>query len=177
MMRTATYLFFITVVSFLLVGCNIKDNKTTIEIVDNNRHYYPILVEQKLDIMFEVKNTGDAPFILDDIITSCGCIMVKKSSINQIPKGKTGRLMMQYDSRKNIGYVKHYITLYGNFTTTDKIEIMFDVNVVPNNLYTKDYEELYREKIEKEGGVKTFVDGDESRKGYYLTTDKDIVIE
>lgn len=154
-----------------LSACASKDNKTTIEIEDNHRHYYPILTGQELNIKFEIKNTGKHPFILSDIFTSCGCVVIKNSSINTIPAGKSGFLILRYDSSKNIGYVKHYVTLYGNFATTNMKEIVFDVNVVPNASYTKDYEELYKEKNQKEGGLKGLVDGDESQKGYYLDSD------
>ncbi|MCE9107435.1 DUF1573 domain-containing protein [Bacteroides pyogenes] len=148
-----------------------KNDKTTIEIIDNYRHYYPIRAGQELDIMFKIQNTGKKTLVLTDIMTSCGCIVVKKSTINTIPAGKTGHLILKYDSSKNIGYVKHYITLYGNFTNTNLKEIVFDVNVVPNALYTKDYEELHQEKKEQKGGIETLVDGDESRKGYYMDSD------
>lgn len=171
------YFILILAVLVSITGCYDKNKKTTLKITDNYRHYYPICVGQELDIMFEIENTGEYPFILSDIVTSCGCLTLKKSSINVIRAGKKGMLRMTYDSRKNIGYVKHYITLYGNFTTTNKIDIVFDVNVVPDAQYTKDYEELYRDKVSKQGGLKRFVDGDENTKGYYMTTEKDIILE
>lgn len=157
-----------------LTGCiDIKNKKTTIAIVDNDRHYYPIVQGQKLEMMFPIKNTGKYPLIVTDIFTSCGCLVLeKKSSVNTIPPGKEGRLLVTYNSNKNIGYVKHYVTLYGNFLGTDKQEVSFDVHVVPSALYTKDYEELYEEEKEKDGGLKNMVDGDENNKGYYL--DKDL---
>ncbi|ERI88874.1 hypothetical protein HMPREF1981_00190 [Bacteroides pyogenes F0041] len=148
-----------------------KNDKTTIEIKDNYRHYYPIQAGQQLDIMFEIRNTGKKTLVLSDILTSCGCVVVKKSSVNTIPAGKTGHLILQYDSSKNIGYVKHYITLYGNFTNTHIKEVVFDVNVVPNALYTKDYEELHQEKKSKKGNTESLVDGDASQKGYYMDSD------
>jgi len=73
---------------------------------------------------------------------------------------------LKYNSTKNIGYVKQYVTIYGNLTGVDNIEIVFDVHVVPNSLYTKDYEELY---LEKGGWFNNFVDG--SNKGYYMDGD------
>jgi len=152
-----------------MTSCHIRDKKTSLEITDNARHYYPVLQGQELDIVFPVKNTGKNPFILEDIITSCGCLIPQKSSIHSIPAGSEGRLILKYNSNKNVGYAKHYITLYGNFETTDKMEIVFDVHVVPNALYTKDYEELYQE--EKDAKIKSMVHGDENNKGYYMDED------
>lgn len=161
-----------------LTGClSLEDKTTTIEIVDNYRHYYPILSGQELHIMFEIKNTGEHPLMLTDILISCGCITLKKSSVKTIPAGKTGRLMLKYDSSKNIGYVEHYVILYGNFTTWESREIVFDVNVVPDALYTKDYEELYQERKDRQGRLKNLVEGDEHQKGYYMSFEKDIIRE
>jgi len=157
----------------VMAGCNIKDKKTTLEIVDNGRHYFPILQGQVLDVVFSIKNIGENPFVLDDIITSCGCLTLQKSSINSIPAGSEGHLLLKYDSNKNIGYVRHHIALYGNFETTDKMEIVFDVHVVPYSLYTPDYEELYQKEKERAGRVKNMVDGDEHQKGYYMDGELD----
>ncbi|MBB4118464.1 hypothetical protein GGR32_000738 [Mesonia hippocampi] len=156
--------FFILITA---LSCNIKNEKTTLEIEDNNRHYYPILQGQELEVVFPIKNIGENTFILKDIITSCGCL-IPKSSINAIPAGEEARLFLTYNSNKNIGYVKHYITLYGNFADTNKIELTFDVRVVPDAHYTKDYEELYQEEKNKAGNIEDMVDGNENNKGYYL---------
>lgn len=155
-----------------IMGCKDVENiKTTLEVVDNGRHYYPILTGQELDIVFPIKNTGTEPFILADIITSCGCITANISSIKTIPAGQERRLHLKYNSSKNIGYVEHFVTLYGNLATTDQMEIKFDSNVVPNALYTKDYEELYQEEKNRRGNIKDWVDGDENNKGYYIDGD------
>lgn len=155
--------------SLFFIACgDMKDKKTTLEVIDNQRHYYPIVQGQELDIVFPIKNVGEHPFVLDDIIITCGCLALKRSSVNSIPAGSEGHLILTYDSTKNIGYVEHYITLYGNFLKGDKLEITFDVNVVPDAHYTKDYEELYQIKKDKNGGVKQMVEGGENNKGYYL---------
>lgn len=168
MKRVSVLFLLFLAISIAVTSCGIKDKKTTLQIVDNNRHYYPILRGQKLDVMIPIKNVGKIPFILSDIFTSCGCVVVSdKSSIEAIPPGKEGHLLLQYNSDLNIGYVKHYITLYGNFDTAKQMTISFDVNVVPEAQYTKDYEELYKENEDK-NGIKEMVDGSENQKGYYM---------
>jgi len=162
---------FIAAFSLVSSGCisDIKNRKTSVEILDNNRHYWPILTGQELEVVFFIKNTGQYPLVIDEVITSCGCLHLSdKSTLDFVPKGETGILRLNYDSKKNIGFVKHYITLYGNFDTDDTREAVFDVNVVPDALYTKDYEELYFEEQRRAGGIKTMVDGKENNKGYYL---------
>ncbi|NDW18484.1 DUF1573 domain-containing protein [Dysgonomonas sp. 216] len=152
----------------LLSSCNIRDKKTTIEIDDPNRHYYPIQRGQSLEILYEIKNTGNNPLFITDIHTSCGCILIDESSFKVLPAGANGFLKLKYDSRKNVGYVKHYIDIYANLETNNLYSITFDLNVVPNALYTRDYEELYNEHKAKNMGIETLVDGDTNNKGYYV---------
>lgn len=154
----------------LFISCSdLSKKKTVMEVEDNNRHYYPILAGEMKDVAFNLKNTGDNPLIITDIITSCGCLKVDGSSgMFTIPPGKERILTLSYNSAKNIGYVKHYITLYGNFEDSLFKELIFDINVVPNALYTKDYEELYADEIRKNGGIKEMVDGTTANKGYYV---------
>lgn len=161
--------------AWTFVGCvNLADKKTIMEIQDNERHYYPILAGQQKDISFLLKNTGENPLMITDIITSCGCLQVNDDKNTfSVPPGKERLLSLSYNSAKNIGYVKHYIMLYGNFVSGDIEEIVFDINVVPNAMYTKDYEELYKEEVDAQGGFKQFVDGDASNKGYYMDEDFD----
>ena len=167
-MNTTKYILSLLTILFCLSGCNQMSKKTTLEVVDNNRHYYPVLRGQELEMVFTINNTGEVPFMLTDIYTSCGCLILDKTSINSIPPGKARNLLLRYNSAKNIGYVKHYITIYGNLTMSDKIEIIFDVHVVPNSLYTKDYEELY---VDEGGWFYNLADGKNHNKGYYMSDD------
>jgi hypothetical protein len=142
------------------------------EITDNERHYYPLLAGQVKDLAFKLKNTGENPLMITDIITSCGCLKIEEGLGSfSIPPGKERILTLSYNSAKNIGYVKHYITLYGNFKQQSFQEIIFDINVVPNALYTKDYEELYKEEMEANAGLGRLVDGEENNKGYFMDED------
>lgn len=159
---------FMFVIFLSFVSCGLKDKKTTMEIKDPLRHYYPVLRGQELDIVYEVNNTGENPLFITDIQTSCGCLLLDESSIKVLPVGGKGFIRLKYNSSKNVGYVKHYITVFANLLDSDKHEVTFDLNVVPNALYTRDYEELYGQYKEKNGnGYKTLVDGKENEKGYY----------
>jgi hypothetical protein len=161
-------IFFLLFLVMTVAGCGIKNKKTRLQIVDNNRHYYPILRGQKLDVVVPIKNVGKIPFILSDIFTSCGCVVVSdKSSIKAIPPGKEGNLILEYNSNLNVGYVQHFVTIYGNLDSVKQMTISFDVNVVPEVEYTKDYEQIYKESEDKDG-LKEMTDGSESNKGYYL---------
>lgn len=166
-LKTYCSFFFILLI---LNGCfDLKNKRTTIVIEDNHRHYYPILRGHELTMEFTIKNTGKNTLILSDIITSCGCITIDKSTVEMIPAGKEGKLIVKYDSNKNVGYVQHFISLYGNFTTSDMKEIIFDVNVVPESLNTKDYEEIYIQEArkKKKDRFKNFMEHRITSKTYY----------
>lgn len=165
-MKKLKYIILTMFALTILIGCKKqKIENTTIEVVDNNRHYYPVLQGQEKTMVFPLINKGEHPFLLTDMIVSCGCIIAKKESLMRIPAGGEGKLILKFDTTKNVGFVKHYVTLYGNFANTDKIEVSFDLNVVPDAHYTKDYEELFQEH--KADNVKDLVDGKIDRD-YYL---------
>lgn len=160
-------------ISFLLSSCEDLDADTKVEVVDPERHYYPIVQGQELEIVYEVKNIGESPLLISEILPSCGCIIVNDIR-NHIPAQESLFLRMTYNSNKNIGLVNHQIYIYGNIEGVKKdssLKLEFDVHVVPDGLYTRDYEELYKEQIEREGGFKQMTDGDESNKGYYIEID------
>lgn len=162
---------FSTIVFLLLLiisSCGIKDKKTTVFVVDQERHYHPVLRGQELDIQYVIENTGNEPLFISNIHPSCGCILVDETSFKVLPVGGKGFVKLKYDSSKNIGYVKHYVTIYANLETDIKFELTFDLHVVPDALYTKDYEEIYKERQEKGLNEKHLVDGYENNLGYYL---------
>lgn len=166
MMRNSLYTLFVVTTMFVLNGCGNQQNKqTTLEVVDNDRHYYPIQQGKELVLVFPIKNTGNNSFVLKDMIVSCGCIVPQKASLKTIPPGSEGKLVLNYDSTKNIGYAKHYVTLYGNFEKGEQLDVTFDLNVVPDADYTRDYEALFEEH--KGDAFKDLVDGPKNRI-YYL---------
>jgi hypothetical protein len=154
----------------VVISCDFKENLVDVEIVDPVRHYYPVVQGQELNILIELKNKSDAPFKITDILTSCGCVIVKKGAFEVIPAQSTGYIELIYNSNKNIGLVNHFIYIYGNLNKLAKLEADFDVHVVPDALYTPDYEELYRREVEENGGTKNSVEGEENTKGYYISS-------
>ena len=161
-------LLILLVATMALSGCNVKDKKTSLRVVDAERHYYPVLRGQELEILYEIENTGENPLFITDIFTSCGCVVVDESSFKILPVGGKGFIKLNYDTNKNIGYVKHYVTIYANLVSTDKEEVTFDLHVVPNALYTRDYEELHNERKQQYMNEETLVDGRENNRRYYV---------
>lgn len=163
------HLITLFVIYLLFASCDFDENLADVVIVDPIRHYYPVVQGQKLNIVVKLENKSDFPFKITDIQTSCGCIVLKEGILEVVPAQSTGIIELTYDSNKNIGLVNHFIYVYGNLKKVDKLICDFDLHVVPDALYTPDYEELYRKDVEAEGGVKNMVDGNENEKGYYLS--------
>lgn len=157
----------------LLAGCRRGESEnayldlTTIEIEDPVRHYYPILQGQKQNIVVKITNTGDEPLKIYKVLPSCGCTIAKFTS-RAIAPGNEAFIEMEYNSIKNIGMVDIYTTILAN-TKQHSHTFYFDINVVPDALYTKDYEELYHiEQEEEKGGVLELVEGKNNQRGYLV---------
>lgn len=148
-------------------SCKKKVNMTAIEIEDQDRHYYPILQGEELELNYGITNVGDEPLIIKEIQTSCGCMIVNDKLPLMVMPRKKGFIHIKYNSTKNVGLVKHYIYCYGNIAETGRAELRFDVHVVPDADYTRDYEELFREQRNLDGSVGDAVDGGLQR-GYYV---------
>ena len=150
MNKSIFYILLLTALPLCFTGCRKEVRPTSMTIKDSVRHYYPIKQGQQLDIMFTITNTGDAPLIISEMQPSCGCIILDKSSHIIIRE------------------VVHRIRIFGNMLPNGKAELKFDVNVVPDADYTRDYEELYQDFNTKNGIVREMVDGKESELGYYV---------
>ena len=168
--RRVIAMLLISVIS--LSGCKNTDTenqflaKTTMEIEDPVRHYYPILQGLKQNIVVKVTNTGDEPLKIYKVLPSCGCTIAKFST-SAIAPGNDAFIEMEYDSNKNIGYVGIYTTIIAN-TEKHHHTMFFDLNVVPESLHTKDYEELYHIEQEKKGGLQELVEGKTNERGYLV---------
>lgn len=158
---------------FLVVtySCNFRKpsienvSRTKMEIIDPERHYYPILRGSELTAAYKIFNRGAEPLIIYDVQASCGCIEIDYPK-NSIGKDDFGFIVLDYDSAKNIGYVEFYVTIVANTEKDVFTTIKFDLNVVTSPHYTQDYEEIYLERRkEKLAGE---VDGDLTQQGYYV---------
>jgi len=60
---------------------------------------------------FEFKNTGDAPLVIKDVKSTCGCT-VPTWTKDPIPPGKTGKIDVKYNM--GIGPIRKTITVQSN---------------------------------------------------------------
>jgi hypothetical protein len=168
-------IYWILLLVFFSFSCDLRKpnidtvERTKMEIIKPERHYYPILRGSELSTSYKFYNRGNQPLIIYDVQASCGCIDVDFPS-SSIGKDDFGFINIDYDSAKNIGYVEFYITIVANTEKDVFNTIKFDLNVVTSAHYTQDYEEIYlaRRKQKLAGEV----DGDLTQQGFY-TDDED----
>lgn len=157
----------------LLASCTRKVEPTTVKVKDPVRHYYPILTGQELVVVYELENTGEDPLIIREIQACCGCKADDDGNQKIILPGKKGNIVLRYNSDKNIGLVEQKVWVYGNIKPEGMLQLTYDVNVVPNADYTRDYEELFKERQDREKPVEEAVNGSTAQRGYYVSLDKD----
>jgi len=164
-------IYFLLLISIISFSCDIRNpsienvERTKMEIINPDRHYYPILRGSELTAVYEIYNRGNQPLIIYDVQASCGCIEIDFPSAS-IGKDEIGFITVDYDSSKNIGYVEFYITIVANTEKDIFSAVKFDVSVVTSAHYTKDYEEIYLER--RKAKLAGSVDGDLTQQGYYI---------
>ncbi len=62
--------------------------------------------------VFEFTNTGDAPLIITDVKSSCGCTIPKKPD-GPVAPGATSTIQVKYDTNR-VGPIRRTITVYSN---------------------------------------------------------------
>lgn len=150
-----------------VMSCEKELQDVTADFIDPERHYYPVIQGEQLRIDYEIENTSDEPLFIQEVQTTCGCVVPLDDLPIVVLPGKRNSVRLVYNSIKNTGYVEHYVWCYGNFVDSNYRMLKFDTNVVPPADYTRDYETLYHEQTTRTGTMKDFVDGDASEKGYY----------
>jgi len=152
---------------FLLCGCSKTLDPAEVIVIDPIRHYYPIVQGEAMEINYELENVSDNPLFIQEVQTTCGCLVSRDDLPIVILPHKRGFVRLKFNTLKNNGYVEHFIDLYGNFKDTTMIELQFDTNVVPKADYVRDYEQLWSEMEKNPKTMREIVDGASTDKGYY----------
>lgn len=153
-----------------------KMAKTKIKFIDSVRHYYPLPQGKELTIPYKFINVGENPLTIIDVQSSCGCTVAEFPERPIAPESE-GMITLTFQSTKNIGYTEVFTTVVSNAEPDGFHTLVFDLNVVPDALYTKDYEEIYteQEKEKRKAGIEDLVDGDATEEGYYTDSNKHIM--
>ncbi|KXX67878.1 DUF1573 domain-containing protein [Flammeovirga sp. SJP92] len=77
---------------------------------------------------FKFSNTGDAPLVITNVTTTCGCTAPNWPK-EPIQPGDNGEILVKFNSRGKRGVQNKPITVYSNAKTTSKISITTNVLV------------------------------------------------
>ena len=134
------------------VSCDKELKPASVIVVDPVRHYYPVIQGEMMNLSYEIENTSDNPLFIQEMQTTCGCIISRDDLPVVILPHKVGYIHLTFNTIKNTGYVDHFIYCYGNFQDSTCVELEFDTNVVPRADYVHDYEQLWQEQTKMEIG-------------------------
>ena len=160
-------------ISIVLSGCNKELLPAEVIIIDPVRHYYPVVQGELMGVNYEIENISDNPLFIQEVQTTCGCLVARDDLPIVVLPHKKGFLHLEFNTIKNNGYAEHFVYCYGNFKEGNMIELQFDTNVVPQADYSRDYEQLWKEQKKDVGVKRRRDDGTYDVKGYYIGDSED----
>lgn len=111
-MKKVTSILVLFLISFSIQGQEFKFEKETID-------YGAINKSANGERVFVFTNIGDAPLIIKNIKSSCGCTVPKKPEKPIMP-GEKGEIKVSYDTKRVGGFSKA-ITIFSNAKNSRKI--------------------------------------------------------
>ena len=111
MKKISTLLF----ISLFSISIYAQDKVAKIEFESETIDYGTIEKGSDGVRVFKFKNTGDAPLIVSDVKSSCGCTVPKKPTEPILP-GENGEIEVKYDTNR-VNPVRKTITVTSNAVT------------------------------------------------------------
>lgn len=120
-----TLLFFLLLVAGFLAACSSKAPQISIEPPLQDLGTQP---QQLIDLVFEVKNTGNADLVIEKVSVSCDCTSAELEK-NTIPPGETAKLRVKFDPAEDnlFGDIQRIIYLRSNDQATPEAAAEFRV--------------------------------------------------
>ena len=122
-MNNMVFIFFITVISTnVLYGQTTWENDSSVFAqitVENESYNFGELIQgDKGAHIFKFRNIGNAPLILNNVLSTCGCTAPEWSK-EPIPADSTGIIKVVFDSTAKIGRQNKVITIRSNSKNGD----------------------------------------------------------
>ena len=114
---------------FLVVGLLTACNNNTPQIsIEPSLQELGIQPQQMIDLIFEVKNTGNANLVIEKVSVSCACTTAELEK-NTIPPGESANLRVKFDPEKDnlFGQIQRVIYLRSNDPAKPEAEAEFRV--------------------------------------------------
>jgi hypothetical protein len=108
-------LFTILFIGLVSLAINAQEKVAKIEFKSDTIDYGTIEKGSNGVRIFEFTNTGNAPLIISNVTSSCGCTIPKKPEGPILP-GKTGEIEVKYDTNR-VNPIRKTITVISNADT------------------------------------------------------------
>lgn len=126
MKKLITILF----IGFLSLAINAQSKVAKIDFKSDTIDYGTIEKGANGVRVFEFTNTGDAPLIISQVTSSCGCTIPKKPDGPILP-GKTGQIEVKYDTNR-VSPIRKTVTVISN-AETPTVALKIKGEVVDSN--------------------------------------------
>ena len=117
-------------VGLLSLGIKAQEKVAKIEFKTDTIDYGTIEKGSNGVRVFEFRNTGNAPLIITDVKSTCGCTIPKKPD-GPIMPGETGQIEVKYDTNR-VNPIRKTITVTSN-SDTPTIALKIKGEVVDSN--------------------------------------------
>lgn len=99
---------------------------------DNSNHDFKSIKEQDglATVIFQFKNTGNSPLIVNRVQASCGCTTPTFTKEPVMP-GKTGKITVSYNPLNRPGTFVKSISVFSNVSATDPVILTIKGEVIP----------------------------------------------
>lgn len=111
MKKLAIFLF----VSTFALTVHAQEKVAKIEFKEDTIDYGEIAQGSDGVRVFEFTNTGDAPLVISNVSSSCGCTVPKWTS-DPVQPGQKGSIKVKYDT-KRVGPIRKTVTVSSNAET------------------------------------------------------------
>ncbi|WP_340065257.1 DUF1573 domain-containing protein [Ascidiimonas aurantiaca] len=107
----------VTLALFIITGMalNAQDKVAKIEFKESTIDYGEVAKGSDGIRVFEFTNTGNAPLVISNVSSSCGCTIPKKPE-KPIQPGENGTIEVKYDTNR-VGPIRKTITVMSNAET------------------------------------------------------------
>ncbi len=120
----------ILLIGFVSLAVNAQSKVAKIDFKSDTIDYGTIEKGANGVRVFEFTNTGDAPLIISQVTSSCGCTIPKKPDAPILP-GKTGQIEVKYDTNR-VSPIRKTVTVISN-AETPTVALKIKGEVVDSN--------------------------------------------
>ena len=120
----------ILLIGFVSLAVNAQSKVAKIDFKSDTIDYGTIEKGANGVRVFEFTNTGDAPLIISQVTSSCGCTIPKKPDGPILP-GKTGQIEVKYDTNR-VSPIRKTVTVISN-AETPTVALKIKGEVVDSN--------------------------------------------